>query len=601
MLALFTPLSLRRRLLVAALAFILTSAATLAAATQPNVVFVITDDQGYGDLSATGNPVLRTPHLDQLYRESTRLTDYHVSPTCSPTRGALMSGHHANRAGTWHTIAGRSLLREGETTLGQVFRDSGYTTGMFGKWHLGDNFPFRPEDRGFDDVVRHGGGGVGQTPDFWNNSYFDDVYFHNGEPKTFPGYCTDVFFNESKRFIAESLQQNKPFFVYLSTNAPHSPFHSPDAFRQPYLDQGIPEKTASFFGMISSIDHQVGQLRQFLAEHGLAENTLFIFTTDNGSAAGDEIFNANMRGRKTSAYDGGHRVPFFMHWPHGGFSTGQDLPELTAHIDVLPTLIDLCDLTQPSDYRFDGRSLMPLLSDPDAPWPDRVIITDSQRLTLPQKWRASATMTRDWRLVNGKELYAIKSDPDQSHDVAADHPEIVQKLRSAYESWWTDVSDDFTTKARIRLGNRAENPTRLTGHDWINENYGIPWHQSLVREGYPGNGYWAVHVDEAAWYEISLRRWPAELNIPIVAGLPPGPDSPGAEAFRTTPGKSLPFSKATLSIGEVHESMLVNPTDRAARFRVKLLAGDQKLRATFESNQPGVKKTGAYYVSVKRL
>lgn len=596
----FTPLPSRRRLLLAALSVIFTATAVQAASRQPNVVFVITDDQGYGDLSATGNPILKTPHLDQLYHESIRLTDYHVSPTCSPTRGALMSGQHANRAGTWHTIAGRSILKEDKTTLGQVFRDGGYTTGMFGKWHLGDNYPFRPEDRGFDEVVRHGGGGVGQTPDYWDNSYFDDVYFHNGKPKAYPGYCTDVFFNETKRFITESQTQDKPFFVYLSTNAPHSPFHSPDEFRLPYLDQGISEKQASFFGMISSIDSQVGLLRQFLADRDLAENTVFIFTTDNGSAMGKDTFNAQMRGAKTSAYDGGHRVPFFLHWPDGGFDDGKEVPQLSAHIDVLPTLIELCGLTKPIDYHFDGRSLMPLLSESKAPWLDRTIITDSQRLSFPVKWRNSSTMTSDWRLINGEELYAIKKDSDQSDDIAAAHPEIVQKLRAVYEDWWSDISPSFDTTARIRLGNHAANPSHLTGHDWINENYGIPWHQSLVREGYPATGYWAVHVETTGWYDIELRRWPRELDRPIRAGLPTGKPSPGAKAFRETPGASLAFSSAELSIGEIKKHQAVQADDRAITFRVKLLSGDQELRTLFRSTDPNVRDTGAYYVSVKK-
>ena len=160
----------------------------------PNIVIVITDDQGYGDLGCTGNPVIKTPHTDKLANESVWLTDYHVAPTCSPTRAALMSGHWTNRTGVWHTIMGRSMLRAKEGTLGQFFKENGYETGMFGKWHLGDNYPYRPEDRGFTEVYRHGGGGVGQTPDVWDNAYFDGGYFHNGKIVQAKGFCTDVFF-----------------------------------------------------------------------------------------------------------------------------------------------------------------------------------------------------------------------------------------------------------------------------------------------------------------------------------------------------------------------------------------------------------------------
>ena len=199
---------------------------------QPNIVIVIADDQGYGDLGHTGNPIIQTPNIDALAAESTSLTDYHVAPTCSPTRAALMTGHWTDRTGVWHTINGRSMLRANEVTLGQLLKDNGYSTGMFGKWHLGDNFPYRPEDRGFDEVYRHGGGGVGQTPDVWDNAYFDGSYFHNGEIVPAEGFCTDVFFRQAKKFMKEQVDAGKPFFAYISTNAPHGPLHCP----QKYLD-----------------------------------------------------------------------------------------------------------------------------------------------------------------------------------------------------------------------------------------------------------------------------------------------------------------------------------------------------------------------------
>ena len=204
---------------------------------QPNVVIVITDDQGYGDLGCTGNPVIKTPHLDRLANESVWLTDYHVAPTCSPTRAALMSGHWTNRTGAWHTIMGRSMLREDEGTLGQFFKDAGYQTGMFGKWPFGDNFPYRPEDRGFEEVYRHGGGGVGQTPDVWDNSYFNGGYFHNGKIVPAKGFCTDVFFDQANQYIARCAQQNKPFLAYISTNAPHGPLHCPPKYMDMYKEQ----------------------------------------------------------------------------------------------------------------------------------------------------------------------------------------------------------------------------------------------------------------------------------------------------------------------------------------------------------------------------
>lgn len=292
------------------------SSALWAADAPPNIVLVIADDQGYGDLGHTGNPIIKTPQIDALAAESTSLTDYHVAPTCSPTRAALMTGHWTDRTGVWHTINGRSMLRENEVTLGQLLTDSGYVTGMFGKWHLGDNYPYRPEDRGFAEVYRHGGGGVGQTPDLWDNAYFDGTYFHNGKIVPAEGFCTDVFFTQARRFIKAQAQAGKPFFAYISTNAPHGPLHCPQEYLDRYPDQ--PAAIAAFYGMITNIDDNVGATRALLEELGIAKNTLFIFTTDNGTATGHEVFNAGMRGKKGSEYDGGHRVPFIAHWPEIG-------------------------------------------------------------------------------------------------------------------------------------------------------------------------------------------------------------------------------------------------------------------------------------------
>ena len=291
----------------------------LAAAERPNIVLIITDDQGYGDLGHTGNPVLKTPHIDELAAKSSNLTDYHVAPTCSPTRAALLTGHWSDRTGVWHTVNGRSMLRENETTIATILRDAGYATGLFGKWHLGDNFPYRAEDRGFTEVYRHGGGGVGQTPDVWDNAYFDGSYIHNGRIVPAKGFCTDVFFGEAKRFIRECAAAQKPFFAYIAPNAPHTPLHAPKRYMDMYAGQ--PADIAAYFGMIQNIDDNVGALRDLLRDLNIEDNTLFIFTTDNGTASGQSIFNAGMRGKKGSEYEGGHRVPFIAHWPAAGWDS----------------------------------------------------------------------------------------------------------------------------------------------------------------------------------------------------------------------------------------------------------------------------------------
>lgn len=594
-------MNLRIYTLLSCLIWIFAPLAALAASKgKPNVVLVITDDQGYGDVSAHGNTIIKTPAMDELYNTGVRLTDYHVTPTCAPTRGALMSGHYTNRAGPWHTIMGRSFLRVGEMTLGDAFVDSDYATGMFGKWHLGDNYPYRPEDRGFQEVVRHGGGGVGQTPDYWDNSYFDDTYFHNSVPQKYKGYCTDVYFQEATRFIGESVKQDKPFFAYICTNAPHGPFHCPDEFWKPYAETGMSEREAIFYGMIANVDHNVGKLRQWLDKKGLAENTIFIFTTDNGTATGEKLNSGGMRGKKGSEYDGGHRVPFFVRWPEGNLTGGRSVDQLTAHIDILPTLIDLCGLKSPMDYSFDGRSLAPLLYNTPTPWPDRVIITDSQRVRDPIKWRKSATMTKRWRLVNGEELFDMSKDPEQEQDVSQQYPEVKQRLRGEYDRWWASISPGFVVDERVVLGNAAENPTQLTAHDWLTDGGSPPWHQGSIRAGKGGMGYWAVRVEEAGAYEITLRRWPRESKTAIDSDLKPGKAVQGLTAYRETPGNGIKVQKASLKIGDFSGEKPVKKGAEGVSFRVNLKPGEFELQGTFHGKT--AKDTlSAYYAVVKRL
>lgn len=572
------------------------------AAPPPNVVLVITDDQGYGDLSCHGNPVLKTPAIDQLHGESIRLTDYHVSPTCSPTRAALLTGHWTNRTGVWHTIAGRSMLRRDQTTMAEIFRDSGYATGMFGKWHLGDNYPYRPMDRGFEEVYHHGGGGVGQTPDYWNNAYFDGHYFHNGHVEAAKGFCTDVFFDAAKRFIAAQADAQRPFFAYLSTNAPHSPMHAPEEYAQPYLDAGLDVKTANFFGMIANIDDNVAELRAFLVEQGLAENTVFIFTTDNGSSSGTRVFNDSMRGAKGSAYDGGHRVPFFIHYPNGDMTEPLDVDLITAHVDVLPTLIELCGLQSPADVPFDGRSILAMLRPSDEPieWPNRILVTDSQRVKDPIKWRASSVMTDRWRLINGKELYDMENDRSQKINVASANGDVVQRLRGFYDRWWAELEPTFKKETHILLGHPAAEQVCLTSHDWVTPAM-TPWNQGMIRNAMTGDdnrGYWNVEVARAGTYRVQLRRWPEETGAAIGDALPPGDPVPGQKSFRSAPGMAIAPSSATLRIAGIERTVPVSAGDAYAEITLDLPAGETRMEASFDSPSS---LHGAYYAYVEKL
>ena len=574
---------------------------------RPNVVFVLTDDQGYGDLSCHGNPVLKTPHIDQLHGASVRLADYHVGPTCAPTRAGLMTGHYANSTGVWHTIGGRSLLRQNEVSMAELFRRRGYRTGLFGKWHLGDNAPYRPQDRGFDEVVTHGGGGVGQTPDYWGNNYFDDVYWTGAIHKKFAGYCTDIWFQAAMGFIQAN--RDRPFFCYIPTNAPHGPHLVAPEFSAPYLEETPHADRANYYGMVTNIDRNVGLLRAFLAELGLAHNTIFIFMTDNGSGGGVDVdadhfvvsgHNSGMRGKKNSEYDGGHRVPCFIHWPAGGLAHGRDVTHVTANVDMVPTLMALCDLGAADSLELDGANLAPLLADPDAPWPDRALVTDSQRVASPIKWRKSAVMTDRWRLVNGRELYDIAADPGQQRDIAPAYPEVVAGLRQAYEEWWEKVARQFDDEIPIPLGMDAQE-VRLNSHDWRNEACDCAWNQSLIREGIRSNGYWEVEVKQPGRYRFELRRWPREEAIPLTAGIPGAPVPFEQLTIHSGygGGVAIPITGAHLRIGSISQEAAVSAHAQSAQFTVDLPAGPAHLQTAFHSADGA--DLGAYYVYVQRL
>lgn len=583
-----------------------------AAAEKPNVVFIITDDQGYGDLSCHGNPIIKTPHMDKLHSESSVLDDYHVAPTCSPTRAALLTGHWTNRTGVWHTIRGRSMLRGNEITLAQLLKDNGYTTGMFGKWHLGDNYPYRPHDRGFDLAYYHGGGGVGQTPDYWNNSYFDGSYFRNGKPEPAKGFCTDVFFEQANAFITKCAKEKQPFFAYISTNAPHGPMHCPEKWQALYPKQS--DFLKSFFGMISNIDDNVGKTRALLKELGISDNTIFIFTTDNGTAGGAEVHNAGMRGQKGSEYDGGHRVPFFLHWPKGGLDKHYKAEQITHAVDIVPTLLDMTKSKAPKGHKFDGISAHSMLNPiMKVDWSHRYIVTDSQRVVDPIKWRKSAVMDNRWRLINGDELYDMVKDPGQKTDVAKDHPEQVKKMRAFYEAWWAELEPTFTETTEIYVGYEPQEPVTLTAHDWLAGERTPPWNQAQVRWG---NGlfnqktgkynpekfdhHWAVEVITPGTYEIEVFRYAPEAKQPITAKIPPGENVPGASrAYRANKGVAHPVSQAVLKIdGKEVGKQAVTDKDLSITFTTELKKGSIQLAPVFHTGEKG--EIGAYYAVVRK-
>lgn len=421
-------------------------AAELAGA-RPNIIFVLTDDQGYGELGCHGNPIIKTPNIDKFYGESVRFTDFHVSPTCAPTRSSLMTGRHEFKNGVTHTILERERMTLKATTIAQVLKGAGYTTGIFGKWHLGDEDEYQPGRRGFDEAFIHGAGGIGQTypgscGDAPGNTYFDPAIRHNGTFEKTTGFCTDVFFAQATKWIGEKRQGSAPFFAMITTNAPHAPYVCPEPYRKMYEGWGLNENAIGYYGMITNIDDNFGKLMERVKEWGLEKNTLVIFMTDNGHSI-NGIYNAGMHGMKGTPYEGGVRTPCFMRWT-GALKGGVDVGALTAHLDIFPTFAELAGAKIPEGIKLDGRSLVPLMKDPGAPWADRFIFThvgrwDKGSNVDEAKFTQCSVRTARFRLVNNQELYDIKADPGETKNVIELHPDELKRMREAYDQWWEEI------------------------------------------------------------------------------------------------------------------------------------------------------------------
>jgi arylsulfatase len=429
---------------------------------RPNVILVMTDDQGMGDLACLGNPLLKTPNLDRFYDLSTRFREFHVSPTCAPTRAAMLSGRHEFRNGVTHTIKERELMALSTTTFPQVLQAAGYETGIFGKWHLGDADEYQPYNRGFSEVFIHGAGGIGQSyegscADFPPNQvkdgrYFDNVILHNDTIVQTSGFCTDVFFQAALGWIKTQHDAGTPFFAYITPNAPHGPMIAPESYKKKWLDDGWEDKVAGRYGMIENIDDNFGLLMQKLDEWKAWDNTLVIFMTDNGQAGrsgkrngrNQKLFAGGFKTGKGSPYEGGTHVPAFWRWK-GVLGEGTDIQALTAHIDLYKTFCELAGADIPSGIQpIDGRSMLPLLEDPKAPWADRNLFIHKGRWNKGEdpdksKFKDCAVRTGRWRFVNNKELYDIPNDPYEATNVADQHPEVVEQLRKAYDRWWVET------------------------------------------------------------------------------------------------------------------------------------------------------------------
>ncbi len=440
---------------------------------RPNVILIMTDDQGWAQLGSHGDPLLQTPHLDALASQSVEMTRFYASPVCAPTRAALMTGRYNYRTGVVDTYLGRAMMHPDEVTLAEMLGSAGYRTGIFGKWHLGDNYPQRPIDQGFDEAVVHKGGGIGQPSDPPGSDYFDPILFHNGAQKTYSGYCTDVYFDEAMGWIGNG--SGDPFFAYIPTNAPHSPYLVPDSYREPYASQGLSDKDARIYGMITNIDDNVGRLMAHLDEHGLAGNTILIFMTDNGPTT--RLHHAGLRHQKTSVYENGIRVPFFARWPD------QLVPRMTdqlgAHIDIAPTLLAVAEVDGPTGVEFDGIDLLPLWKGEVQSLPERTYFVQAHRGDAPELYRAFAAVEQQYKLVQplsfstpappeaSLELYDLVADPGEQTDLAAERPKVFERLKQAYESWFEDVTSTRGFDAvRFAIGSDVQPHVTLTRQDW---------------------------------------------------------------------------------------------------------------------------------------
>ena len=565
---------------------------------RPNIVLVMTDDQGYGDFGFTGNPVLQTPHLDALAAQSAQVERFYVSPVCTPTRASLMTGRYNYRTRAIDTYIGRAMMEPEEVTIAEMLRDAGYATGIFGKWHLGDAHPMRAMDQGFEESLVHRGGGIGQPsdPPGGEGKYTDAVLFRNGQREETTGYCTDVYFDAAFEFMEQAAGEGRPFFAYVPTNAPHGPFHDVpedwlEHYRQVDLSAALPDpdrageqvldRLARSYAMISNIDDNVGRLMARLDEMGLAGNTLVVFLVDNGPDR--DRYNAGLRGRKGSVFEGGIRSPLLARWPARLRAGGDAVDRIAAHIDITPTLLEAAGVEPPAGLHLDGRSLLGLLAgDGDgegdaAAGLDRTLYFQFHRGDEPDAFRSFAAVGQRYKLVHPSprgegdwdgelklELYDLEADPGESRNLVTEQSEIAARMSDDYRQWFADVSStrpDNYAPPRIVVGTDREPVTVLTRQDWRRT------------------------TDDQGWRPTSRGRWllsaPSDATFDIEVRLVSGSSGP-----------------VLLDIGDRSHSQALAPEQITAIFEgVAIPAGDFALAA---SAGEGEDRRGAHQVVLAR-
>ncbi|WP_298238998.1 arylsulfatase [uncultured Algibacter sp.] len=499
---------------------------------RPNIVVIMLDDLGYGDLGIHGNPYVKTPNIDALGKESVELTHFYAYPSCSPTRAALMTGRWPYRTGILSVFYHAGLMHANEVTIAETLGDAGYRTGIFGKWHLGDNYPMRPTDNGFQEALVHKGGGIGQAAGPVGNTYYDPILEHNNVAQRYEGYCDDIFFNEGMQFIRQSHQDKKPFLAYISTNLVHLPLTINDEKVDPYRKMGLHENNARVYGMVSNVDTNVGKVMKLLKDLNIEDNTIVVFMSDNGPrdrrTKNDVIpdrYNYNLRGTKTSVYENGIRVPFFIRYPQG-FNGGRKIETATSVIDVLPTLLEACKVSPPKQVKIDGVSLLPLIEKEVNNLPERLLYFQLHQSDEPFEYMHFAVRGARYKLIapqdnphgiifqpsDGElknvlerlELYDVKTDSSEIYNIAKEHPEIVREYLTSYENWFREVTQErltygFNGVQPTIIGNPAQREVELSRFDW-----GGPGIVSGKRWG-----QWVVQ-SEAGKYKITLHFDPVK-------------------------------------------------------------------------------------------